>query len=170
MFDHASASGGDLFVARILAGRASPAGASCFKFGGYGKPRTHGRADKVDTDGAGLLKEIFVDQKGNAVAFHNLVIVFRLIQSHAQRGPGSAPLGQKDPDRLYFVLSLKKLLNHFVGLFRHLKHGNLLKTHSVFGTLMYSSNVNCQSTAGGNRSAKARRHLNSAGSRGKPLG
>lgn len=52
-----------------------------------GEARTHGCIYKIHVDGLDLLKKISVDHVGQIIHFKNLVIIFRLIQSHAQRGP-----------------------------------------------------------------------------------
>jgi hypothetical protein len=64
----------------------------------------HGAVDfesvlvKIDLDGLHLLHEAFVDHVGESFDFEHVVSVFRLIQSHGQRGAASASLVEKNPD------------------------------------------------------------------------
>jgi len=52
--------------------------------GSDGKTGAHGGFNEVHIDGLCLVVKIFVDQKGDSVFFYDLVIILRLIQSHAQ--------------------------------------------------------------------------------------
>jgi hypothetical protein len=91
-----------------------------------GKSRTISRFHKIHGDGLDLVQKLFVYEIGDPVVVHDFVVIFRLIQSHAQRGPGSAALRQEDPDDFLVVLVLEKILDHLIRFACHLKHFSLL--------------------------------------------
>ena len=72
---------------------------------------------EIDLDGFHLLQELLVHDVGNSALVENLVVFFRLIQSHAQGGPRSAALGENDPDGRDLLPVCEMLLDHFAGFF-----------------------------------------------------
>ena len=103
-----------------LAGAAS-AGFSLFKAGGNGKSRTPPGFNEIYNNGLDLVEQLFVHKIGNPIVFHDLIIIFRLIQSHTQRGPRSPTLRKENPNNRFVFLFLEELLNHLVRFFSHLE-------------------------------------------------
>ena len=81
-----------------------------------------GRLNKVDREGFCLLKKLLVNEVSDPVFFHDLVIPFWLIQSHAQRGTRSPTLRQENPDDCRILSVLEKFLNFLASFCRNLEH------------------------------------------------
>lgn len=105
---------------------AAPAGAVFCQTGLNRKSGTIIGLHKVYGHRFDLIKQCLVNEVGDPVVVHDFVIIFRLIQSHAQRGSGSATLGHKNPDNALVILVFEEFLNHFVRFGCNLKHENLL--------------------------------------------
>ena len=91
-----------------------------------GESRSHGAFHEVHVDRLDLVKEVLVDDVRDIVHLEHLVVVFWLVQSHAQRGPGSTTLGEKNANPGDFLLVLQEILDHGVCLVCDLKHAFLL--------------------------------------------
>jgi hypothetical protein len=111
-----------IFRVLLSATRTGTAGPASAHAGGDGESGTQGGIHKINVNGFDLLKQLFVHQIGDPIILDHFVVIFWLIQSHAQGGTGSAPLRQKYPDNGFFVSVLEKLLNFLVRLIRHLEH------------------------------------------------
>jgi hypothetical protein len=111
-------------IIRILlsAARTGTAGPASAHAGGDGESGTQGGIHEINVDGFDLLKQLFIHQIGDSIVFNHFVIIFWLIQSHAQGGTGSAPLRQKYSDNGCFFFVLEELLNFLVRLIRDLEH------------------------------------------------
>ena len=81
--------------------------------------------DKINLNGFDLLEQLLVDGKRNPIFLENFILLDWFIQNHAQRGPGSASLGQHDANRPGLVLLLEVILHHCSGLLGYLKHSFL---------------------------------------------
>jgi len=70
-----------------------------------------------------IFQKLLVDHKTQSVFFKLLIVFFRLIQSHAQGGAGSAAFRNNDANGRYRLFAaLKKLPDHlgsFVSYFEH---------------------------------------------------
>jgi hypothetical protein len=84
------------------------------------------RLNKVNCEGFHLVKKLLVDEISNSILFHDLVIPFWLVQSHAQRGTRSPTLREENPDDRLVLPVLEKFLNFFVSLCCNLEHSRLL--------------------------------------------
>ena len=82
---------------------------------------------------------MFVDEVSDPVVVHDFVVIFRLVQSHAQRGPRSAALGQENPDDSIVILVFKELLDHLIRFNGHFEHLCLL--FSVSSASIFSIRV-----------------------------
>jgi hypothetical protein len=81
---------------------------------------------KIDFNGIGFFKKIFVDQILIAIDIKLLIHIVRLIQSHGQTGTASSAFIQENAYGLDF-LSLEIFSNLFCGLRCNVKHDFLLK-------------------------------------------
>jgi len=78
--------------------------------------------DEVHGDGLNLVIQGLIDHKLETVVLERLVVLFRLIQSHAQGGPRSASLENHHPDRLVRIPVLHEILDHLICFFRYREH------------------------------------------------
>jgi hypothetical protein len=83
--------------------------------------------DKINLNRLDLFEKFFVDGKRNSVFPKNFIFREWFIQNHAQRGPGSASLGEHDADRWSLISLFEVILHHYGGLLGYLKHSFLLK-------------------------------------------
>ena len=81
---------------------------------------------KVDADTATLREQLFIDHNAEQLVFVNFIVVFGLIQSHAQAGPASAMSGDVHANGLgavgvvEFLDSAGDLLPRCVGYLNHI--------------------------------------------------
>ena len=80
-----------------------------------------GRLDKVDIDRFDFVQQDFVDQIGDAPVLKNLVVIVRLIQSHAERRAASPGL-HENPDGMRLLAVFQERLYHFTRFFRYFEH------------------------------------------------
>lgn len=79
--------------------------------------------DIFDLDRFHTLEQLFVNHVSDPLFYENGILFLWLIQSHAQGRPGSAALGEEDPDGRDLLPVLECFLDHATGFFRYLKHG-----------------------------------------------
>ena len=72
--------------------------------------------DKINLNGFDLFEKLPIDGKRNTIFLKNFIFRDWFIQNHAQRGPGSASLGQDDSDRRSLISLLEVIFHHFSGL------------------------------------------------------
>ena len=99
-------------------------------------PRPPRRLNVIQLDGLRLVVKRLADGVSNPRFLEDFIIRRWFVQNHAQRGPGSAALGQQDADRCGLIAFLEVILHHGSGLLGYLKHLFLL-----FNTLSSSANV-----------------------------
>jgi len=81
---------------------------------------------EIHLDGVHFLHEILVDHVSESLDFIHVIGVFRLIQSHGQRGAASAALVEKDPYGCN-VFAFEVLGDLLGCRFSYLDHENLLE-------------------------------------------
>ena len=81
---------------RELAGRAASAGSTLGQAGRNRKTRTPSGFYKIYGNRFRLIQQLLVHKIGDPVVLHDLIIIFWLIQSHSQGGPGSPTLRKEN--------------------------------------------------------------------------
>jgi len=90
--------------------------------GRYVEAGSHRRIHEVHLDRFDLVVETLVDEVGHSAFRKHGIVVARLVQSHAQGGPGSATLHELDPNRRNCGFVLEGFLDHLGGRCRNFKH------------------------------------------------
>ena len=121
---------GDLIQFFILTGARTTASAAAAQaeIRGYRKASSEAGIDKIDTNRFCFIIQFPVDQVSKPIIFYDLIFIPRLIQSHAQRGPRSPALGEKNPDGADVFLILEEFLDHLICFLSDCKHDFLLLT------------------------------------------
>ena len=90
------------------------------------KTRAHDGFNIIHFNGFNVFKKFLFYDEGKVSVIKYFVTISWLIQSQAQRGPGSAPLGEHHPDGRYNIPVFQKILYHFTCFLSNFKHICLL--------------------------------------------
>jgi hypothetical protein len=99
----------------------SPATACRCKAGSQFESRATGCFNKININWFSLTKKVFVNDKFCSFLVKHFIFIFRLVQSHAQSGPGSTNR-HCNPDRGIFTFTFKKILDYLGCLICNCKH------------------------------------------------
>ena len=121
-----------------------PAGATHGHTGSNIKSGAHWGIDIIHLYWFHLIKQILFNDIAETSVIKRMVFVSRLIQSHAQWGPGSAATCHHYPDAWNLFLVFQKFFYHLTCLFCYLKHVCLLIVFFFRLQIKYALKSGCQ--------------------------